>query len=142
MKKFLYYFLSCTWGVIMTLIGAIVTLVMIIGGAKPKKFGYCIYTESKRSFGGINLGMFFVIGKGQSSVRAHESGHSLQNIVWGPLFPFVIGLPSLFRCWYREWLVNTDRALYWELPPYDSIWFEGQATRWGQKVFSRMEYGK
>ena len=142
MKKFLYYFLSWTWGIIMTLIGAIVTLVMILKGRKPQKFGYCIYTITKAHIGGINLGMFFVIGERQDWCRAHESGHSLQNILWGPLFPFVIGLPSLIRCSYRNWLINTSRKLSSEMPPYDSAWFEGQATRWGQKIFARMEMGK
>jgi len=73
----LYYTLSWTWGIIMTLIGAVVTLIMMARGSKPKKFGYCIYTTTKARIGGINLGMFFVIGQGQDSVRAHESGHSL-----------------------------------------------------------------
>jgi hypothetical protein len=34
-NKTLFYVLSWTWGIIMTLIGAIVALVLIIAGKKP-----------------------------------------------------------------------------------------------------------
>lgn len=43
---------------------------------------------------------------------------------------FVITIPSAIRYWYRE-LKYHRKGL---VPPtmYDDIWFEGQATRWGQ----------
>ncbi len=43
--------------------------------------------------------------------------------------PFVVGIPSMIRYWYRELKYNRKG----KVPPtsYDSIWFEGQATRIG-----------
>lgn len=46
--------------------------------------------------------------------------------------PFVICIPSATRYWYREYLWKTDKAKYKTLPDYDEIWFEGQATKWGE----------
>ena len=43
--KVIYITLSCTWGFIMTFIGAIFALILIIAGYKPKKFGWDIYFE-------------------------------------------------------------------------------------------------
>jgi hypothetical protein len=41
---------------------------------------------------------------------AHECGHGLQNCIWGPLFPFVIAIPSAVRYWYREFLHKHNKA--------------------------------
>ena len=80
---------------------------------------------------GFELGCFFIIGPGCESCNAHETGHGLQNCLWGPLMFFVITGPSIFRFWYRE--IKYYRK--GKVPPtaYDDIWFEDQATRWGQK---------
>ena len=51
--------------------------------------------------------------------------------------PFVICIPSAIRYWYRE-LKYYRKGLYPETD-YDSIWFEGQATKWGNKVYNRKE---
>ena len=64
-------------------------------------------------------------------------GHGIQNLYWGPLMIFVIVIPSVTRFWYREWYwkyryPKTGKAL----PPYDSIWFEGQATKLGAKYWT------
>lgn len=64
---------------------------------------------------------------------AHECGHGIQNIIFGPLFPFLVAIPSVIRYWYREVIWRKDRERYFQLPKYDDIWFEGQATRWGDK---------
>ena len=53
----------------------------------------------------------------------------IQNAILGPFMPFVVGIPSAIRYWYRELKYNRKG----KVPPtsYDSIWFEGQATRIG-----------
>lgn len=76
------------------------------------------------------------LGKNARSCIPHEYGHSIQVMIWGPLWLFVVAIPSVIRFWYREWYYKhkyfTTRK---SLPPYDSIWFEGQATRWGNRAF-------
>ena len=47
MKKILFYIiywlLSLTWGIIMTAIGAMIALIMILTGHKPKRLGPNVY---------------------------------------------------------------------------------------------------
>lgn len=180
-----FHLLSCTWGIIMTAIGAVVALALLITGHKPKMHGHCIYFEVGKSWGGMELGMFFLVSKDASThTKNHEHGHGFQNAVIGPIFPFLVCIPSATRYWLRECKTRKNKiifsvilyvvllliavgltflavftlpwvfvfpvfiALYatglfcWliliEIPkydngsvPYDSIWFEGEATKLG-----------
>lgn len=134
-NKFLFYFLSLTWGCIMTTIGAIVALALIVTKHKPKKWGYCWYFEvGKNNWGGMELGPFFLCNKNPSEyIKNHEAGHGHQNCIFGPLMPFVICIPSAIRYWWREILVRSEKKKRSELPPYSSIWFEYQADNFGLK---------
>ena len=131
-KRTLFYILSCTWGAIMTAIGLVVLLVTLPFG----KFGIYhgrIYKRIGKNWGGVELGCFFLCDENAGEhTMAHEAGHGLQNCIWGPLFPFVIAIPSAVRYWYREYIYRTNKEKYWKLPDYDAIWFEGQATKWGK----------
>lgn len=132
-----YVFVSCTWGILMTLFGAIVALGMLVTGHKPKRFHYNIYFEVGSGWGGFEGGIFFFINKNPTlHLRQHEAGHGIQNLILGPLTPFLIGFPSMARYWYREYLVRSGKKKSTELPAYDSIWFEGWATRLGEKYFN------
>ena len=47
----------------------------------------------------MGLGMFIFLGEpdvNDKAVLAHEYGHTIQSVILGPLFIFVIALPSLF----------------------------------------------
>lgn len=190
-KTVFYWVWSCTWGVIMTAIGAVIALGLLITGHKPKIFHYNVYFAFGTGWGGVNFGAFFFVAKTSDrlDIHQHEAGHGLQNILLGPLMPFVVAIPSAFRCILRDCtytgkkvvagvvtalvaavglagailgllhgltalgVVGLLMALYagiialWafkrEIPQYtggayvdyDAIWFEGCATRWGQKFF-------
>ena len=56
LKGILYWLWQCTYGVLMTAIGAVVVLVLICCGCKPKRFHYNIYIEVGKNWGGVNLG--------------------------------------------------------------------------------------
>ena len=130
-RRVIFYILSFTWGIVMTSIGLVVTIVLLPFG-KQHIFHGRIYTEIGKGWGGLELGCFFICCKTQSdSLRAHECGHGLQNCLWGPLFPFVIAIPSAIRYWYREIMRKKNPEKFKTLGKYDDIWFEGQATRWG-----------
>ena len=201
MKKFLkvfcFWFLSCTWGIVMTSIGLLTSLVFIIIGRKPKKFGYSFYFEVGENWGGVSMGPVFFIGRDEGlESKQHEAGHGIQNTWFGPLFPILIGIPSAIRYWLREqetlekkynfsiiisiipeiigaviltiisflqvyttlntiffifglvvfvyfscislWLIEIEVPQYGVTSPdYDSIWFEGLATRLGAMRFQR-----
>lgn len=185
-NKSLYYILNFTWGCIMTLIGAVIALILLCVGKKPKKHAGCTYFNVGKSWGGMELGYFFLTDSYDSKhTKDHEFGHALQNCLWGPLFPFVICIPSAIRYWLQEFKTQRGKKIYsviigfslgligigitfipftffkvfgyivaiyaiiiliWlfakEIPQYafgkyvdyDDIWFEGQASKWGEKV--------
>jgi len=135
-NKTLYFLLSFTWGLPMTLIGCIAAVAMIITGHKPKRFGWAIYFEIGKGWGGVNLGPVFICNRDSSdNLKAHEFGHSIQNCYFGPLMIFIVAIPSATRYWIREW--KKSRGVK-NLPPYDSIWFEGQATELGERFIARI----
>ena len=128
----------------MSIIGLITTLICIIFlKGKVHKNGLTIIVEVGGDWGGINLGCVSLCG-GYTTVckneewfqhtHRHEFGHSLQNLVWGPLFPFVVAIPSAIRYHYRNY--RTKKGL--ENNDYDAIWFEGQATKWGTRAINRL----
>lgn len=194
LKTIGFWFIQCTWGIIMTLIGAIATFALILAGKKPKHIGPVVYTEVGQGWGGVTLGGFFFCSEGSSdSLKLHESGHTIQNLIWGPLFPFIIGIPSATRAMLRNYKTHLTKSLFnlvylvtmlvvttgfailfgpvidgfkwltivfevlrlyfllvsiwlsvFEIPKYDNgyvdydaIWFEGQATKWGEKTFTK-----
>ena len=112
-SKPLFYILSVTWGCIMTTIGAIVALVLLILGYRPKKWNYCYYFEVGENWGGIELGMFFITDK-SSSIRTknHEHGHGIQNCYLGVSMPFVVCIPSAARYWLREFKTQKKKRLF------------------------------
>lgn len=131
MKHSTFYALSFTWGLPLTLIGLIVAAVLLCAGKKPKRHKACFYFEVGENWGGLELGIVFLTDKTPTEqTKNHEHGHALQNCYWGVLMPFVVCIPSAIRYWIRE--------IQWRSgnPPktdYDDIWFERQATEWGEK---------
>lgn len=132
MKKRDYYIVQWTWGIIMNLIGGCVYLYALFRKWPVEKYRNAIMIKAPKSFGGVNFGMFFVVGKNNEHCAAHEYGHSLQNLHWGLAMPFVIAIPSAVRYWYRK-IKYTNKGLK---PPtdYDSVWFEAQATEYGERA--------
>ena len=103
LHKFLFWFLSYTWGIIMTLIGSFVAVFLLITGHKPRRFGWDVCFLVGKYWGGLSFGPFILTDSLDNySVKCHEHGHSLQNIVLGPLFPFLVGIPSSLRYWVRK----------------------------------------
>lgn len=134
-KGILFWIASLTWGLPMTLLGMIVALALMYTLHKPQRFGHLIYFEVGENWGGLELGAFFLVNKGADlHVKQHEAGHGIQNIIFGFLMPFVVCIPSAIRYWYRKY--KKKKGLAETLPPYDSIWFERQATSFGKKYFN------
>ena len=132
-KIFMFYFLSFTWGLPFTLVGLIVAFVLRLLGYRSKKFILVRFFEIGKSWGGLNLGLFFITSQNSTfSLRCHEFGHAIQNYMFGPLTPFIICIPSAIRYWYRE--LHYYRRGKKPKTDYDDIWFEGQATRLGMSI--------
>ena len=128
MNRKLFYILNFTWGLPMTLIGGIACLVLIGCGKLPTVHGGCLCFTVGKNWGGVSLGLVMIVSeRATENTKNHELGHALQNAVYGVFMPFIVSIPSAVRYWYRR---GKDPAT---LPPYDAVWFEGQATEWGNQ---------
>lgn len=134
MKK-LFYILNFTWGVIMNIFGLIGAGAMLALGKKPIQHAGSIVFRTGHNWGGVSLGIFsFICEEADEHTLNHEFGHSIQNAILGPLFPFVVGIPSLIRC--QKFNDNIRKGIPNE-EDYDAIWFEGSATYWGTEIAKR-----
>lgn len=134
---YLYYILACTWGIIMTLLGCLITLVLLCCGRKPHKYHRVYYFKIFEWWGGVEMGLMFIRDKrSNESVSKHELGHTYQNALLGPLFVFLVAIPSAIRYWYRE---LTHKKL---TTSYDDMWFEGCATDLGTEIITQRNIQK
>ena len=142
----LYWVWSLAWNGLVTILGIFVMLfALIFKKGKVHKNGYGLITVFGGNWGGLNLGAFQFCGDYEGDpyyqeVRGHEFGHSLQGLIWGPLYLFIIFIPSVARYWY--YTIKTSKGEKFPEGWYDSAWFEGQATRWGTKAVTNIEGGK
>ena len=131
MSKTVFWLLSWTWGIVMTLIGTIIIGALRIFGYKPYRNQYGWACEIGENWGGLEIGPYCLVNKNPSQhTLDHEFGHALQNCYFGPFMIF-ISLASAARYWYREYLVGVKKKKYSELNDYDVIWFENMASTWG-----------
>lgn len=133
MNKLKFYILSFAWGLPMTLIGCIVAMVLKTCGYEPTRYGYCWHFEVGERWGGVNLGVVFITSKNPSvHTKNHEHGHAIQNCYFGFMMPFVVSIPSAIRYWHRMFTPNKQHT------PYDSVWFEAQATKLGDQLMKNL----
>lgn len=140
-NRLVLYLLSLTWGAIMTIIGFVVALILITFMAKSIRIsfyrGRMIIHFKYRSFGGAGLGLVIISSgrEGNYTLLDHEIGHSIQNCWYGPLFIFLVAIPSAIRYQMWDYLDKKYRSKYGIPKDYDSIWFEKQATELGGYYF-------
>ena len=127
MKRSSFAWLTCTWGLSLTLCGLTMAGALLLAGFRPIYYhGSWLFTVG-RGWGGLSLGPVLITGEDASDrLRRHELGHAIQNCRYGP---FILPLVLLSIARYHLRLERARRGL--PLPPYDSWWFEGEATRLG-----------
>lgn len=131
MNKKLFMILSHTWGLLMVIIGYGAMLVLKALGYKAERYGWCYHFSVGKNWGGISLGCVIITDdKTTKHTLNHEHGHAIQNALYGILFPFIVAIPSVIRYHYRNAQEKKGVKLKTE---YDDAWFEGQATKWGDK---------
>lgn len=140
LSKKIWWVLSLTWGLSMTLVGLITAVVLLILGYKPSPNLYGWYFVVGKSWGGFNMGPISLVSANPSRhTLNHEFGHSIHNCYFGPFVWFFISIPSAVRYWYREYLVKIKGKNYSDLPPYDEAWFEGTATSLGNRYYEKAQ---
>lgn len=130
MKKALFIFLQCTWGIGQTLLGAIVFLLHL--RQEHKVYRGCIDTRWN-SPSGMSLGLFIFTPKEDrrdtEKIRVHEYGHCIQSMVLGPLY-LVVGIISVV--WGSlPYFVKLRRE---KGVPYTACFVEAWASKWGERV--------
>lgn len=97
------------WQLPQNLIGLIVYV--LLWPSPYVKFRGEIICYSNKMSGGISLGRYIILARkyweGNGDTELHEYGHALQSRYLGPLYLFVIGIPSLL--WAAWW--NQDRGV-------------------------------
>lgn len=117
----------------LSLVGYIVYGVLRLFRQKPKDFyGVCPYFTIGKSWGGFELGWFFICGKNNGyGTQVHELGHLIQNAKIGGLRMLGLSIASAFRFWKRK--------IFGAKEPYDAWWFEGQATKLGSDYIDNLK---
>lgn len=144
MKRILWTISMLTWALPLNIIQTIILLIYLIIYRKSItsinwKYGRMIvWVSGNDFFGGLELGWSIIVNVNSSETLYHELGHTIQMAIWGIFSFLVIQLPSSCRYWYRYYLRKYNYTKYKLLEsskPYNSIWFEKQATKWGERFF-------
>ena len=117
MKLFFYYLLQWTWGLPQNLVGLALWL-GCKGEKEPRYHGAAV--KRWNLYASASIGMFlFLAPNANRRILVHEYGHSIQSIILGPLFFFVIGLPSMLWAGLgsaRLYRKRRGRSYYWFYP--------------------------
>lgn len=107
MKKFLMYL----WQLPQNIIGLLLRL-FIKGERKTTINGISVYYKSDFN-GGISLGNTILVSSQGPYMSKHERGHQLQSQMLGPLYLFVIGIPSIiWAALYGTLIKETPNGYY------------------------------
>lgn len=133
--RVLYWIIQLTWGILQNALGFLLWLLLTIIDPKRKRGMYngAIVSYWKKPFS-MGLGMFIFYGHENApdakEVFVHEYGHTVQSVLLGPLFVFVIGIPSLvwaFTPRFQKW---RDEGRYTYMDFYPESW----ANKWGEAI--------
>ena len=139
----IYRLWQCTWGCLQTILGLILFLINI----KNEHFSYhgSIVTKWKAK-SSVSLGMFIFITdepyfadkfKGEltnddlfNRLLVHEYGHTVQSLIFGPLYLIIMGIPSTLWGFIPSLArKRRDRQL-----SYFSFFTEKSANRLGERI--------
>lgn len=142
----LWWALNLTWGLINSLVGAVMFWFMAAAAFafrkhyKPSlhRYGPCVYLQFGDNWGGLECNFFFLVANDMGKpwtehTKQHEFGHSAESALFGPFAAFLCYIPSVARYWYQT--IRSKRNL--PNVPYDAAWFEGAATDGGALMIKR-----
>lgn len=99
MKRLLYIVWQYTWGLLQNLAGGTIYAFYRLRGCPHFAYQGALAVIWPVRSGSMSLGRFLFLHEsyrpGDRALLAHEYGHTIQSLILGPLYLFVIGLPSL-----------------------------------------------
>ena len=131
--RILYYILTYTWGILTSLFGLLLSLILLIAGKHPEGYYWIYFFRVGGDYwGGFSAGSTFLRDKksDDAAMNQHEFGHTFQNTLLGPLAIFMCYIPSIIRYWTRTYAMKKNKPL----KDYDAIWFEASATDAGAEA--------
>lgn len=137
-KLVVYYVLQWTWGFIQNFIGLMMRFYVLSKDKKKEKASFKFFgaqvTEWNKGHGSMGMGMFIFLGhrgdERENEVLVHEYGHTWQSALLGPLYLFVIGIPSF--TW--AWLPVFNKMRKEKGVKYVDFYPEAWANAWGTAV--------
>ena len=128
--RIVFYILQFTWGSTVNLAGLLLFL-CCHNRFRSSMFHNAIVIYLPGNRGGLSLGIFIFLStcntQESSRLCIHEYGHTIQNLLLGPLYWVVIAIPSVI--WYHFFAdYRKKRGI-----PYDALFCERWATAWGKK---------
>lgn len=142
MRKIFYIFIQITWGILQTTLGFFLFLIHI----KDRHYFYhgAIVTEVNAP-SSVSLGLFVFVTKNPildkrtenkipdeemgKRLLVHEYGHTIQSLIFGPLYLIVMGIPSTLWGFLPFYQKKRDRGV-----SYFSFFTERFANYLGEKV--------
>ena len=137
-----YILIQCTWGILQTVLGFIVFLINI--NNKHYFYDGAIVT-ARQAPSSVSLGMFvFVTSNPRKDKRVenkipdeelsqrllvHEYGHTIQSLIFGPLYLIVMGIPSTLWGFLPSYQKKRNSGV-----SYFSFFTERFANYLGEKV--------
>ncbi len=136
--KVIIFIIQWTWGIIQNLVGLLVMLIIPKKSIEPFHGAVSIEYEPTKlieNFGAFALGMFIFYKpmnpESKRNLLTHEYGHTIQSLIYGPLYLPIVGLCSVrwFHIyWKNKEMYNKKNIFYTDKYP------EKQANLWGEKV--------
>ena len=138
-SRVLFYLVQFTWGLPVNLFGGAMYL-LLRGRFRHERFRNAFITYIPGNWGGVSLGLFIFIAEGKDEgwtrdTRIHEYGHTIQCLLLGPFYWFVIGIPSAVWCNFFGAYRRKRNISYYKL--YCESW----ANKWGSKWSGMKQYG-
>lgn len=132
MKRLLYILWQWTWGLPQNLVGLGFYLFYRRKGCPSFSYQGARVTVWTNHAGSMSMGRYLFMAPGwrpgNHRLLAHEYGHTIQSLFFGPVYLLVVGLPSIL--WAGLPLCKRMRRAG---KPYYSVYPEKGATRLGER---------
>lgn len=92
-KTLLFKLVQWTWGFPQTFLGFLFSLFLRAKGLRSTEYRGATAFQYDSKMGYVSLGAYMTYYGGH--MMRHEYGHCIQSLILGPLYLFIIGIPSI-----------------------------------------------
>ena len=140
-RRFLFYLIQFTWGLPQNLVGLGFFLFYRLRGCPHFSYQGAVVTIWTNPTGSMSMGRYLFLEPSWTpkdhDLLAHEYGHTIQSLFFGPLYLLTVGLPSVL--WAG---LPCFRNMRRKGRSYYSVYPEKGATRLGQRFAKQTPPGR